>query len=245
MRLNRTYFVIILAGAATVLTTPVNVAAQAVTGSNINRKEAGATGRYSSVAGQSARAGFNALSRCIAETFEVSARQALLFPFDEEQQNKSIAKITDRSGTRIEECYSADSIQASGSTISYAGAFAEFFLDHRFKDSDVDALVEDKNDAWLAARTKPRNAYERFGECVVNSSVDKVYALVSTVPDSLPETKAIAEVAKALPPCVLKDQQVSFDRTSLRSILAVALFRALDEHRIYGQGNAQILEAAE
>ncbi len=225
---------LLASGALAAMVLSVPAVGQEVTGSNIKRKEAGATGRYSSRRSGSMRAEFNAYGRCFAEIFESKTRAALVPAYGEEEQKKAVDRLLKLATYDSGECFDADSIQSSAQATSYAGAFAEFFVAHRFRSEQVERLAGDE---WRSVQSPPRNAYERFGACVVDASAPDVYAMINAVPDSEEEKAAIARIAPKLAPCVLEGQTVTFDRSSLRSALAVALYRELVDYRAYSQDN--------
>lgn len=231
---HRKLIAAVVAGALATTAFPATVVAQEVTGSIIKRKEAGATGRYSSRRSGSMRAEFNTYGRCFAEVFETKTRAALVFAYGEEEQKKAVDRLLKLATYNSEVCFDADTVQSSGLATSYAGAFAEFFVIHRFVDTPVELLG---GADWRSTRSAPRNAYERFGSCVVDASAPDVYRLFNAVPDSEQEKAAIAKIAPLLSPCIVEGQTITFDRSSLRSVLAVALYRALVEYNDFSQGH--------
>lgn len=210
------------------------VRAQEVTGSHIKRKEAGSTGRYARPGAGNSRAEFNAFARCFAENFDVKSRDVLRFAYGEKEQSEAVGRLLKLAEYNSGDCFAAYEIRAHGPATSYAGAFAEFFVVHRFGASRLNQLGDQ---AWRDSRTPPRNAYERFGACVVDASAPAVFALAESVPGSAAENAAISRIAPSLSPCVLSGQQVSFDRSSLRSILSVALYRSLSDYNAFSRGD--------
>lgn len=203
----------------------------AVTGSNISRKESGATGSVAPRHQRSSRAAFSAYARCAAELFPTLARRALAEPYGTEQQSKAVNSLTRLLPHQSERCFSAERIIVQGSSVSFAGAFAEHFVEHSFDTRDIEALAADATAEWELARPAPSNATERFGQCVIQTSAKRVRELIVTTPDSSAETAALATIVPALSPCIIDGQEVKFDRTSLRSILSTALYRELNNHR--------------
>ncbi len=213
---------------------PVAADPQSVIGSRIPRKEAGVSRTQLLPQSGSMRAGFNALGRCMAELFEPAARRALAHPYGGEQQAKAVGRILEQARWRSGDCTSA-SIETSGSVEAYAGAFAEFFLRHRFGQAQVDALAADQSEGWSAARLVPRTGDEHFSACIVAAAAPQIYALVETIPDSGAEQAALAPIIEVLSPCITQGQEVAFTPAGLRSTLAVSLFQALSDYSEYTQ----------
>ena len=121
----------------------------------------------------------------------------------------------------------------SASITSYVGGFAEYFVLHKYSDDKVKVVAAEASEAWLTRRSVNRAPYERFGACVVDASPNVTYNLVMSEPDSDAEKDAINAALPFLGPCMAAGFTVKFDRSSLRSILAVSLFQAFDEHEDY------------
>lgn len=209
-----------------------------VTGSHINRKESGATGAFTARHQGSSRAAFNAYARCAAELFSPLARRVLAQPFGTAQQENAVENVTRFLGNRSEECFSAAGIRVQASSLSFTGAFAEHFIEHAFIKSDVERMIADDTPEWSSSRPAPSNANERFGACVVQTSALAIHDLALSVPDSRSETAALTAIVPALSPCIVQGQEVKFDRSSLRSILSVALYRALESHQTFLKASA-------
>ncbi|WP_228243798.1 hypothetical protein [Porphyrobacter sp. GA68] len=223
-------------------TIAAEVAAQsaptAVTGSNVSRRESGATGSVDLRHRGSSRAAFNAYARCAAELFPTLARQALAEPYGTEQQSKAVNRLTRMLGHQSERCFSAEGVLVQGGFLSFAGAFAEHFVEHSFNKRDIEALAADTTAEWRLSRLKPNNATERFGQCVIQTSASDVRGLILSPPDSSAETSALAAIVPALSPCIIEGQEVKFDRSSLRFILSMALYRELQHHREFLKAKA-------
>lgn len=224
-------FVILLA------TIPAAVSAQPEIGSRIDRSSEGMTGFHDPLVQKSARAGINAIGRCKAENNRFRATKTLDYQYLGEEQAKSLNYIY-KKVDYDDPCYIAKNIRYSFSTAPAVGAFAEFFLLRKYGEQDVASLGSLTDLDWQQDIMKPRNAEEYFGFCVVQSGRDKIYNLINTIPDTDPEGQAISEIVPLLGPCVREGAEISFDKTSLRAMLAVGLYRAVHQHE-------ELMEAAE
>jgi hypothetical protein len=68
---------------------------------------------------------------------------------------------------------------------------------------------------------------EAFGECVVAQKPDAVAALANSKIASLTESAATDALTPELEQCISAGQTVALDRTSLRQVLTVSLYRRL------------------
>ncbi|WP_373490647.1 hypothetical protein [Parasphingorhabdus sp.] len=211
--------------------------AQPETGSRIDRTRQGMTGFHDPLVRSSPRAGLNAMMRCRAENDRTRALNTLSHRYMSEEQTESLGRIF-RQVEYDDRCSLAKDIRYSVSTGPVAGAFAEFFLLRHYKAEDIEALGKLTDLDWQKDIMKPRNAEELFGRCVVRSGGERIYDLIDTIPDSEQEGAAIQAVVPLLSPCVTDGLEVSFDKTSLRAMLAYGLYRAVHQH-------AELSEAAE
>jgi len=203
--------------------------AQPETGSRIDRTREGMSGFHDPLVRSSPRAGLNAMMRCRAENSWTHALNSLALRYMSDEQSKSISRIF-RAVEYDDRCSLAKDIRYGTSTGPIAGAFAEFFLTRKYKAEDVEALGGLTDLDWQEDIMKPRNANELFGSCVVRSGRDRIYALISTIPDSNDESAVIEDIVPLLGPCVTDGLEVKFDKTSLRSVLAYGLYRAVAQH---------------
>ncbi len=203
--------------------------AQPETGSRIDRSREGMTGYHDPKAQKSARAGINALAKCRAENQRARAMKTLSYRYLSDEQAKSL-KVIFKKISYDDRCSLAKDIKFGYSTAPIVGAFSEFFLLRKYSQSDVAHLSKLTDLDWQNDIMSPRNANELFGRCVVRKETDKVYALINTVPDTADESAAIKSIVPALGPCVTDGLEVSFDKTSLRAILAYGLYRSVYQH---------------
>lgn len=210
-------------------------AAQPETGSRIDRTREGMTGFHDPRTQKSARAGINAMARCRADKQRARAVKTLSHRYLSDEQAKSL-KMIFKKVSYDDRCSLAKNIRFGYSTAPIVGAFSEFFLLRKYNESDVAALSTLNDLDWQKDIMKPRNANELFGRCIVRKETDKVYALINTVPDTADESAVIKSIAPRLGSCVTDGLEVSFDKTSLRAILAYGLYRSVYQH-------AEMLEA--
>ncbi len=204
------------------------VSAQPTTGSNIDTQRSKMTGYHDPVYKKNPRAGINAIARCYAETHRARAADTLSMRYDSKDQAESLKKIF-RPVEWGDACLLAKDLKFGFSTAPVVGGFAEFFLARKYGQQAVSKLSKLTEEDWAKAEMMPRNAYELFGQCVVMADAASVFGLVNTIPSTKAESKAIKKLVPLLSPCVPKDQEVSFDKTSLRAVLSFALYRAVDQ----------------
>ncbi len=216
---------------------PAIASAQPEIGSRIDRSGEGMTGFHDPLVQKSARAGINAIGRCKAENNRFRATKTLDYLYLGKEQAKSLNYIY-KKVDYDDPCYIAKNMRYGFSTAPAVGAFAEFFLLRKYGEQDVASLASLTDLDWQQDIMKPRNAEEFFGFCVVQSGRDKIYDLINTIPDTEQEGLAIGAIVPLLGPCVREGAEISFDKTSLRAMLAFSLYRAIHQR-------AEMLEAAE
>ncbi|WP_417609202.1 hypothetical protein [Parasphingorhabdus sp.] len=216
---------------------PAAVSAEPEIGSRIDRSREGMTGFHDPMVQDSARAGINAIGRCKAENNRFRAAKTLDYKYLSAEQAKSLNYIY-KKVDYDDPCYIAKNIRYGFSTAPAVGAFAEFFLLRKYGEDDVASLASLTDLDWRQDIMKPRNAEELFSLCVVQSGREKIYALINTVPDTAAEGEAISTIVPLLGPCIRDGAEISFDKTSLRAMLAFGLYRAVSQH-------AEMMEAAE
>jgi hypothetical protein len=64
-----------------------------------------------------------------------------------------------------------------------------------------------------------------MGDCVTRTAQDKAHELVTTIPGSPPEDRAIGAIAKYLPGCIPPMQTIRLSRSIIRGSVAEALLR--------------------
>lgn len=226
-----------LIAALFVATNAIAAIAQPEIGSRIDRSTEGMTGFHDPMVQNSARAGVNAIARCKAENNRFRAANTLDYEYLSKEQADSFRYIF-KKVEYDDTCYVNKHLQFGYSTAPVVGAFAEFFLLRNYGQEDI-AKLDSLTDAdWQNENFQPRTGEELFGLCVVRSGREKIYDLISTVPDTRQENEAIQSVVPLLGPCVTEGLEVSFDKTSLRAMLAYGLYRAVHQH-------AEMMEAAE
>ncbi len=210
-------------------TLPGMASAQPEIGSRIDRSREGMTGFHDPLVQDSPRAGINAIGRCKAEHNRFRATKTLDYKYLSPEQAKSLKYIY-KKVDYDDPCYIAKNIRYGFSTAPAVGAFAEFFLLRKYNENDVASLAALTALDWQQDLMKPRNAEEFFAFCVVQSGRDEIFGLINTTPDTEQEGEAIGEVVPLLGPCVREGAEISFDKTSLRAMLAFGLYRAVHQH---------------
>src|SRR6218665_1372662 len=78
---------------------------------------------------------------------------------------------------------------------------------------------------------RPRNGYEDLSLCMVRTQPALVRDLVMSEPGSTVEQAAFRQLVPHVGSCVAAGQNLSLDRRGLRSVLAVGLYRVVDNLR--------------
>jgi hypothetical protein len=185
----------------------------------------------------SARAGINIMSMCRAKKRPAQALEALSYAYMSDGQTESLNNLSKR--FRYDSsCAFTKNVGSDLSSASVVGGLAEFFILQRYKPENVTSLGKMGQSDWTNRTMAPRNGIERFGQCVVKTDSSKILGLIKTVPDTSAERSAIKNLVPSLGPCLAKGQKISFDKNSLRGILAYSLFRNVQQHK-------KMMEAAE
>jgi hypothetical protein len=178
----------------------------------------------------SARAGINVVSLCMAEKRPVQAMKTLSHGFMSGEQAKSLDRFFKRF-FYDSSCNLTRQVETDVPSVPVIGGLAEYFLIRKYDSEDrasLDAMTETD---WQAGTMKPHNSNEMFGQCVVRADRTAIFNLVNTIPDTDSEAESIEAIVPSLGPCVTDGQEVAFDKTSLRAILAFSLYRAVSQYR--------------
>jgi hypothetical protein len=158
-------------------------------------------------------------ARCAASRRPKQAAAALALPYGSEEQ----AKLIDNLASVEANCWGAlagSGIFASDSSPIAAG-MAEFFVANPGKIDDARRRVPQA----FAAREAV--GVEAFGDCVVEQNPAAIEALVKTESASGAERAAEDAIAPQIAACIAEGHTLSLNRTALRQVLAVSLYRRI------------------
>ncbi|WP_379550585.1 hypothetical protein [Qipengyuania sp. DGS5-3] len=113
--------------------------------------------------------------------------------------------------------------------VTAVSGFSEFFIQDRIDENDIVRISDLTHDDWQSPQLSPRNGSEMIGLCVAQAGGMLVYDLIEAEPESDRETAAIRSIVPLLGPCLTDGVEVSFDKTSLRALLAHGLYRTLSQ----------------
>ena len=178
----------------------------------------------------SERAGINVVSLCMAEKRPVQAMKTLSHDFMSGEQAKSLDRFFKRF-FYDSSCNLTKQVETDVPSVPVIGGLAEYFLIRKYDSDDMMSLDGMIQTDWQSDLMKARNGNEMFGQCVVRADRAQVFNLVNTIPDTDSERESIQAIVPSLGPCLADGQEASFDKTSLRSILAFSLYRAVSQRR--------------
>ena len=202
-------------------------------GSRIDRGGKGLSQRHHQLTGSAPRVGLYEYYRCRAALNRPVALKALDMAFDGEEQQEQLSKVFRRYSWAVDEkedCFTGlGNVQMHITSVGAMGSFAEWAIDAYYDADDVARIASLTADDWKTTGLTPRNGSEAFGMCVTQAHGTLVYDLVNSGLETAEESQAIQALVPHLGPCVRDGQEVSFDKTSLRSMLAFGLYRTLSE----------------
>jgi hypothetical protein len=156
-------------------------------------------------------------ARCAASRRPRQAAAALALPYGSDVQAKLIDDLAAAEG----DCwgsFAGSGLFTSDSSLLAAG-MAEYFLANPGRIDDA------RRRAPQAFAAREAVGVETFGDCVVEQNSAAVEALVRTDLASPAESAAEDALAPHLAACITEGHTLSLDRTALRQLLAVSLYR--------------------
>lgn len=156
-------------------------------------------------------------ARCIASRQPRKAAAVLALPYGSAEQQNAAGELA-RSQYECLGPYSG-TLEMRFNGTSLASGMAEYFLTHTGKLAEI--------------RSREPNAFvyaapagiELFGECVVAQNPAAVEVLAKSPVASGAESSATDVLTPQLAACVSEGQTLALDRTSLRQLLAVSLYK--------------------
>ena len=155
----------------------------------------------------------HAHGQCYVEQQPALAQRLVDAPLGSEEQ-AAVAKELKRAKVRCG--YPGDELKAP--PMLFAGAVAEQLVETRFANRPL-VLAPD------AAAPAPRNGIEALAQCVARRNPANVRALLGTTPTGPDEAVAARRIVPDLSPCVMEGTTLRFNKVSLRSLLALGLYR--------------------
>jgi hypothetical protein len=164
-----------------------------------------------------ARKSMDEFAQCVASREPRQAAAVLALHYGSDQQQNAARDLA----TRESNCLRTytDNVQLSFSAPSLASGMAEYFLAHPAKIADTRARAPN-----LFVYSEPAGI-ESFGECVVDQDAAAVEALARAPVASGVESSATDALTPELEQCVSAGQTLALDRTALRQLLTVSLYR--------------------
>ena len=200
-------------------------------GTRIDRGGKGLSQRHHQLTGTAPRVGLYEYYQCMAGLNRPVALKTLDMTFDGEEQRAQMAKLFRPVQWPIDEqedCHTMlGGVKMRFHNVGVVGGFAEWAIDTYYDADDVARIASLTADDWKTTGLTPRNGSEAFGMCVTQAHGTLVYDLVNSGLETAEESQAIQALVPHLGPCVRDGQEVSFDKTSLRSMLAFGLYRTL------------------
>jgi hypothetical protein len=135
--------------------------------------------------------------------------------------------------SRLDQCVNGDAEALRFVTFTLRGAVAEGIFLAKFPTDPVEAPAAADRPAipasWMEAYRKdpsigPILATHQLAACVVRAAPAETSRLVRTAPGSAEESASFGAIAPHFGPCVNQGQTFSSDRTTLRALIAEALY---------------------
>jgi hypothetical protein len=162
-------------------------------------------------------------SACIARARPDWAEAMIALPLMSEEQDAAV-----RRGQRGERnCLGYSGLQLTFRPRALVGGMAEYLIGARYRDATLEPVARLTEEQELSGPLAARNGYESLGLCVVRRNPGGVRDLLRTRVASGEERAAARRLAPDLGPCLPQGQQLAFDASGLRGVLAVGLYRAL------------------
>jgi hypothetical protein len=156
-------------------------------------------------------------ARCVAGRQPRKAAAVLALPYASEEAGTAANRLAQSEM----DCLGpfSGSLSFSLNASSLEAGMAEYFLANPERIADVR-----RRDPKAFAYAEP-TALESFGECVVAQNSAAVNALVKTPVASDQETAGVNALATELAGCIPEGETLELDRTALRQLLAVSIYK--------------------
>lgn len=176
------------------------------------------------VPAQSPRTSTAQFASCMVKRDAKAALQFVETPVDSARYATLMRRILEQ------DCYN-DGLAVDIPPVALRGSLFEALYKHDFAGAAPDLRGAAKVD-YLAGYAVPMTdaaatavALAHVGDCVVRADPAAARQLLSMAPDTPPEQAAIGVVAARLPACLDKGQTIPFSRSTIRALVAEALYR--------------------
>jgi hypothetical protein len=168
------------------------------------------------------------MGSCVYGKESVAARGLLRsVPGSKDEANRMTALHS-----RLEECVNGDAQAVRFTSFVFRGALAEGIFLAMYPTDPVGPPSADRLDlpaSWIEAYRKDPSigatlAMHQLAACVVRTVPVETSRLVRSTPGSADESAGFQAIAPHLGPCVNQGRTFSSDRTTLRALLAEALY---------------------
>jgi len=178
------------------------------------------------------------IGSCLYEKDPAAARALLRYVPGSKDEARWVGSFQ----SRLDYCVNGDAQALRSTSFSLRGAVAEGIFLAKFPTDPVDASAPaDRPDipaSWMEAYRKdpsiaPILAMHQLAACVVRAAPVESSRLLRTTPGSAEESASFGAIAPHFGPCVNQGRTFSSDRTTLRSLIAEALydrFVGVDDH---------------
>lgn len=164
-----------------------------------------------------ARRYFHDFARCIAKGDRLKAAAALVLPYGSEEQGKRLGKLVHGQ----DGCFGPISgeLHIKFDPPAMAAGIAEYFI---LEPDGIDQIRQRNAKLFVWGEPTP---LEAFGTCVVSQDIEKAKMLIRAPVASEQERSAVAALAPSLGQCIAEGQTLKLNIASVRSLLAVSLYR--------------------
>ena len=162
-------------------------------------------------------------ARCVADQHQKGAMALLALPYLSDEQSNAVGSLVGGN----EDCMGSDGVGLRFKPPAIVGGMAEQLIANRYKNANVIRFAGMTDETLDQLSVKPRNYAEDFAQCVVRRDPQKVTQLIQTRPTSDEEAAIVQQLVPHLGPCLVSGQKISLNKPSVRSILAVGLYRML------------------
>jgi hypothetical protein len=165
----------------------------------------------------------HAYAACVVRERPAWAEAMIALPYRTPEQDSAVR----RSQTGQQDCMGYSGLELRFSAHILVGAMAERLLETRYRSASLERASQPSEPEIAAGPLAPRNMLEDVAICVVRRNPVAIRTLLGTAAGTPAELAAAQGFAGDLEPCASNGQRVTFGVPSLRSLLAVALFRVL------------------
>lgn len=151
---------------------------------------------------------------CLSKDAPELARRIVDAPLGSEEQKVAVAAVD---GAKLKCWYPGDSVKAPPTLL--AGAIAEHIVENQYGPTGALLLSPE------GAGPVPRNGTEGLAQCIARRNPANVQELLATTPTGPAESVAVRKIVPDLSPCVMAGTTLRFNKVSMRTLLAIGLYR--------------------